>query len=99
MEKELHSHLVSRLPDTTRRGEETMSIFQDSYQESQWPEPTVEEPDLETLEEWLWEDGGCETTDGCFCEPDGTCQHGYPSCAPRSVPTQSSREEPKNGVS
>ena len=43
-----------------------------------WPEPTVEEPDLETLAEWM-DEGVCETTDGCFCEPDGTCIHGHPS--------------------
>lgn len=44
-----------------------------------WPEPTVELPDLATIEEWLWEDGGCEATDGCWCDPDGTCHHGHPS--------------------
>ena len=32
-------------------------------------------PDLETLEEWV-SDGGCEATDGCWVEPDGTCEHG-----------------------
>lgn len=27
-----------------------------------------------------WEaDGGCEATDGCWVEPDGTCEHGKPS--------------------
>ena len=45
---------------------------------SAWPEPTVAEPDLETLAEWM-DEGVCETTDGCFCEPDGTCIHGHPS--------------------
>ena len=45
----------------------------------QWPEPTEEEPDLETLEEWLWEDGGCEASDGCWVEGDGICPHGHPS--------------------
>jgi hypothetical protein len=44
-----------------------------------WPEPTVEQPDWETLEEWLVEDGGCEATDSCWVEPDGICPHGYPS--------------------
>ncbi len=43
-----------------------------------WPEPTTDEPDLETLEEWML-DGACEATDGCLTEPDGTCMHGYPS--------------------
>lgn len=58
-----------------------MSTFQQPQptQRPQWPQPTVEEPDLETLEEWLFEDGGCESTDGCFCDPDGTCPHGFPS--------------------
>lgn len=44
-----------------------------------WPEPTVEEPDFDTLEDWMWEDGGCEATDGCWIEPDGVCHHGHPS--------------------
>ena len=43
-----------------------------------WPEPTTDQPDLETLEEWMW-DGCCEATDGCLCEPDGRCPHGHPS--------------------
>ena len=38
------------------------------------PEP----PDQETLMEWEAE-GGCEATDGCWVEPDGTCPHGQPS--------------------
>lgn len=36
----------------------------------QWPEPTTDTPDLETIEEWMWDDNGCETTDGCWCEID-----------------------------
>ena len=24
-------------------------------------------------------DGGCEAVDGCWTEPDGTCEHGLPS--------------------
>ena len=43
-----------------------------------WPEPTVDPPDLETLETWM-DEGVCETTDGCVVEPDGICIHGYPS--------------------
>lgn len=39
----------------------------------------VERPDLDTLIHWLVEDGGCEATDGCWVEPDGTCPHGKPS--------------------
>lgn len=38
------------------------------------PEP----PDLETLMEWEAE-GGCEATDGCWVEADGTCPHGHRS--------------------
>lgn len=44
-----------------------------------WPEPTTDEPDLETLEDWMVDDGGCEATDGCWVEPDGRCPHGHPS--------------------
>ena len=44
-----------------------------------YPEPTEEPPDFETLMEWMWEDGGCEATDGCWIEPDGVCPHGHPS--------------------
>ena len=44
-----------------------------------WPAPTTEQPSLETIEEWMWEDAGCEATDGCWLEVDGTCPHGHPS--------------------
>lgn len=43
--------------------------------------PTVEAPDIETLKAWMWEDGGCEATDGCWVEVDGVCPHGHPSWA------------------
>ena len=37
-----------------------------------------DEPTSEQLEEWMG-DGGCEAIDGCWVEPDGTCEHGEPS--------------------
>lgn len=43
-----------------------------------WPEPLMDEPDLETLEEWFM-DSMCDATDGCTVEHDGVCPHGYPS--------------------
>jgi len=43
-----------------------------------WPEPTVDEPDLDQLEEWML-DNICESTDGCLVEPDGVCPHNHPS--------------------
>lgn len=46
---------------------------------SGWPAPTTAEPNLETLAAWMDEDGGCEATDGCWIEADGTCIHGHPS--------------------
>ena len=33
-------------------------------------------PDIEQLQMWD-EEGGCETPDGCWVEPDGTCEHGH----------------------
>ncbi len=35
-------------------------------------------PDIEQLQMW-GEEGGCETPDGCWVEPDGTCEHGHKS--------------------
>ena len=44
-----------------------------------YPEPTTDEPELNQLEEWM-DEGVCSATDGCFpVEPDGVCEHGYPS--------------------
>lgn len=36
-------------------------------------------PSFEEIESWVLEDGGCEATDGCWVEPDGTCPHGCDS--------------------
>lgn len=38
--------------------------------------PLQDVPSLEQIEEWVREDGGCEATDGCRVEVDGTCPHG-----------------------
>jgi len=39
----------------------------------------LQAPDLETLIEWMVDDGGCEATNGCWVEPDGICPHGCQS--------------------
>ena len=38
----------------------------------------VHRPCEAKLMEWA-NDGGCEAVDGCWTEPDGTCEHGLPS--------------------
>lgn len=48
-------------------------------QRPNWPEPTISAPDLEEIENWIWDDGGCQATDGCWTEIDGVCPHGHPS--------------------
>jgi len=58
--------------------EEMISDIRQELGIKQWPEPTVEPPDLETLQEWLL-DSICEATDGCIVEHDGRCSHGHPS--------------------
>ena len=45
---------------------------------SDYPVPTQREPEFAILQEWE-EQGGCQATDGCWVEPDGECEHGYPS--------------------
>lgn len=35
-------------------------------------------PTMAKLEKWS-SDCGCKTPDGCWVEPDGECEHGYPS--------------------
>jgi len=43
-----------------------------------YPKPTEDRPDMEQLEEWVF-DSVCEATDGCEVEHDGSCEHGHPS--------------------
>jgi hypothetical protein len=38
----------------------------------------METPAVEDLQRWVT-DGGCYATDGCWVEPDGTCEHGCQS--------------------
>lgn len=71
--------VVLRAVETlTRALVETDSLLAETEHNS-WPEPTTEQPDLATLEEWLWQDGGCEATDSCWTEADGVCPHGHPA--------------------
>lgn len=65
------------VPDITNRLQAVI-VAQRTAEETRWPEPETEEPDLETLQEWDFE-GVCEATDGCIVEPDGICPHGHPS--------------------
>lgn len=43
-----------------------------------YPQPTVEQPDIEELDEFA-RDGEAIATDGCLVEPDGVCEHGHAS--------------------
>lgn len=77
--------LVQTAPPSTETAVQLEMLLQDALADLRkamditvWPEPTVEEPDLETLEEWFM-DTVCEATDGCIVEHDGRCPHGYPS--------------------
>ena len=40
--------------------------------------PKRKQPSLKTMEHWVC-DGVARATDGCNVEPDGHCEHGYPS--------------------
>lgn len=44
----------------------------------EWPTPEAEEPNIDMVAAWII-DGVAESTDGCTVEPDGVCEHGYPS--------------------
>jgi len=73
LESALRTAVTTQAPDTQ------VHLPLASTELAVWPEPTVEEPDLETLADWIYEGGGCEATDGCWIEEDGTCVHGHPS--------------------
>lgn len=40
----------------------------------------MKEPTIATLKRWM-DKGGCKTTDNCWVEIDGYCEHGCPSWA------------------
>ena len=44
-----------------------------------YPKPTVEEPTMDELEDMVFDVEMPTATDGCIIDPDGICQHGYPS--------------------
>ena len=45
---------------------------------TKWPAPKRPQPSPQTMTKWIC-DGVARATDGCRIEPDGSCQHGYPS--------------------
>jgi len=55
----------------------TLAFMQDKY-----PDKRIDKchkpPSINQMEEWMGE-CGCESLDGCWVEPDGTCEHGQPS--------------------
>lgn len=51
--------------------------------DGEWPEPLEDEPSPEGVRALIDDAGGCDATDGCWVEPDGTCEHGHPSWALR----------------
>jgi hypothetical protein len=57
---------------------EKLALWERTGPRPPYLDPTDPEPDMETLEEWVHE-GGAETTDGCWVEPDGYCEHAHVS--------------------
>jgi hypothetical protein len=46
-----------------------------------WPEPTTDEPSVETMMEWA-DEGRTRATDGCWlAQAVEECEHGHPSWA------------------
>jgi hypothetical protein len=64
--------------EVLKESTEKLDALLTGLQTGQWPEPTVPEPDMDTLEQWMWE-GIAEATDGCPIEVDGICIHGHRS--------------------
>lgn len=73
-----HSLIVSQAVEILAQATAKLDDLLTEIRTGAWPEPTTEQPALETLQEWMW-DGCCEATDSCIVEPDGTCPHGHPS--------------------
>jgi len=48
-------------------------------QQSRWPKPTTRQPSMRRLEKMVYDEEMPTATDGCTIEPDGVCEHGYPS--------------------
>ena len=65
---------------TEARGVRTLKsgITLEAYQEKHPDAIKVCKPSMATLERWS-NDCGCKSIDGCWVEPDGTCEHGKPS--------------------
>ena len=65
---------------TKERGVRTLKsgITLSQYQEKYPNAIKVRKPSISTLERWM-SDCGCESIDGCWVEPDGTCEHGQES--------------------
>ena len=56
-------------------------VFVQTYHLEDLVQPAPPDDDPPSIEQILpWEsEGGCEATDGCWVEPDGTCEHGCSS--------------------
>jgi hypothetical protein len=82
-----HSHDSPACPDQgpggwarTRTPQPRTDAPPTANHRSAWKEVNpMRRPSLEELQRQVEEDGGCEATDGCFVEPDSTCDHGQPS--------------------
>ena len=49
-----------------------------AVESTEWPAPTTPAPDDDDMEAMIM-DGTMEATDGCLVDPDGVCEHDYPS--------------------
>lgn len=80
----LHQMLALQVKDLQKqmvglkRQYKLASVAEVSREAAGWPRPKRKQPSLRTLQKWEWS-GIAEATDGCRIEPDGVCEHGYPS--------------------
>jgi len=69
--------------DTWTRAEVTISangmLTWTYHPAATWPAPLIDEPSMAIVAATADEYGRCLTTDGCYADPAGECDHGHPS--------------------
>lgn len=74
----LRNGRVRKIKDGVTEADLRAKGYFEKYPDAKVLDFVPENPDIDQISEWV-SDSVCEAVDGCMVEPDGTCEHGFPS--------------------
>ena len=78
-EHPLENPYALRKPEPPKAAPGTVGAVLEARARDDFIREKLKEPPMDRIQQMVFDEIPCEALDGCIVEPDGQCEHGYPS--------------------